>query len=44
MEQEAISGIAYGPDQAKITIVGLPDRRIATPFLASWRITMSMSI
>jgi aspartate kinase len=26
MEQETISGIAYSPDEAKITIVGLPDR------------------
>ena len=26
MEQENISGIAYSPDEAKITIVGLPDR------------------
>ena len=25
MEQETISGIAYSPDEAKITIVGLPD-------------------
>lgn len=26
MEKEIISGIAYSPDEAKITIVGLPDR------------------
>ena len=26
MEQETISGIAYSPDEAKITIVSLPDR------------------
>lgn len=26
MEKETISGIAYSPDEAKITIVGLPDR------------------
>ncbi len=26
VEQETISGIAYSPDEAKITIVGLPDR------------------
>ncbi len=26
MEQETISGIAYSPDEAKITIVGLPDQ------------------
>ena len=26
MEQETISGITYSPDEAKITIVGLPDR------------------
>ena len=26
MEQETISGIAFSPDEAKITIVGLPDR------------------
>jgi aspartate kinase len=26
LEQETISGIAYSPDEAKITIVGLPDR------------------
>ena len=26
MEQETISGIAYSPEEAKITIVGLPDR------------------
>ena len=26
MEQETISGIAYSSDEAKITIVGLPDR------------------
>ena len=25
VEQETISGIAYSPDEAKITIVGLPD-------------------
>jgi aspartate kinase len=26
VEQEIISGIAYSPDEAKITIIGLPDR------------------
>ncbi len=26
LEQETISGIAYSPDEAKVTIVGLPDR------------------
>ena len=26
VEQETISGIAYSPDEAKITIIGLPDR------------------
>ena len=26
VEQETISGIAYSPDEAKITIIGLPDK------------------
>jgi len=48
VEQETISGIAYSPDEAKITIVGLPDRPgvAATVFgeLADHRVNVDMIV
>ena len=39
VEQETISGIAYSPNEAKITIIGLPDKPgIAAGNLAPWQI------
>ena len=39
VEQETISGIAYSPNEAKITIIGLPDKPgIAAGVFGAWRI------
>ena len=45
VEQEKISGIAYSPDEAKVTIQGLPDKPGSPPrCLANLPRTISMSI
>ena len=45
VEQEKISGIAYSPDEAKVTIQGFPTSlESPPPFLASWPTITSMSI